>query len=44
MERSRRRIKPTVVAENYIQLQEDQPGFAVQYIDDFIGMFKSVFW
>lgn len=35
---SRRRVKPHLVAEQWITLKDDQPGFIVRYIDDFIGI------
>ena len=33
----RRRRKPVDVAKHYIALEEDQPGFVLKYIDDFIA-------
>jgi len=36
MERRERRT-PAALAEHFVLLQKDQPGFTVKYIDDFTG-------
>jgi len=34
-----KRIKPLQVALSYIEKGEDQDGFILKYINDFIGLF-----